>query len=57
VEGSGLGLSIAKWIAEMHRADLSVPSSENKGTTIQGVFSFCEARQQTCDKSNLWKTN
>ena len=38
VEGSGLGLSIAKWIAEMHQANLSVVSETNKGTTFQIVF-------------------
>ena len=39
VEGSGLGLSIAKWIAEMHHANLSVASEVNEGTTFQIVFS------------------
>jgi signal transduction histidine kinase len=43
VEGSGLGLSIAKWIAEMHHANLSVTSEANKGTTFQLVFRICEA--------------
>jgi signal transduction histidine kinase len=43
VEGSGLGLSIAKWIAEMHHANLSVASEENKGTTLEIVFPLFEA--------------
>jgi signal transduction histidine kinase len=43
VEGSGLGLSIAKWIAEMHHASLSVVSEKNKGTTLEIVFSLFEA--------------
>jgi signal transduction histidine kinase len=43
VEGSGLGLSISKWIAEMHHANLSVTSEANKGTTFQLVFRICEA--------------
>ena len=34
VEGSGLGLSIAKWIADMHHAQLVVASAENRGTTV-----------------------
>jgi signal transduction histidine kinase len=38
VEGSGLGLSIAKWIAEMHHADLLVISEASKGTTFRLVF-------------------
>lgn len=42
VEGSGLGLSIAKWIAEMHHANLSVGSEEKKGTTFWIVFPLFE---------------
>lgn len=38
VEGSGLGLSIARWIADMHRASLRVSSVENAGTTFSVVF-------------------
>ncbi len=38
VEGSGLGLSIAKWIAEMHRAHLSVASAVHSGTTFEVTF-------------------
>ncbi len=45
VEGAGLGLAIAKWIAEMHHAELSVVSMEYKGTTFQVVFPLCEAWQ------------
>ena len=33
-----MGPPIAKWIAEIHRADLSVSSEEEKGTTFQVVF-------------------
>jgi len=43
VEGNGLGLAIAKWIAEMHQAQLSVASEEDKGTTFQIVFPLCRA--------------
>ena len=42
VEGSGLGLAIAKWIAEMHHAELSVASTENKGTTFTVLFLLCD---------------
>ncbi len=38
VDGAGLGLSIAKWIAEVHRATISVQSKEGHGTTFQIVF-------------------
>jgi heavy metal sensor kinase len=38
VEGSGLGLSIAKWIADTHRARLSVASIEHAGTTVRVAF-------------------
>ncbi|MGA3127194.1 MAG: ATP-binding protein [Candidatus Korobacteraceae bacterium] len=43
VEGSGLGLSIAKWITEMHHANLSVTSETSKGTTFRIVFPRFEA--------------
>jgi signal transduction histidine kinase len=38
VEGSGLGLSIAGWIAQAHQATLSVESQENAGSTFRIVF-------------------
>jgi heavy metal sensor kinase len=38
VEGSGLGLSIAKWIAEMHQAGLAVVSTEKSGTMFSVKF-------------------
>lgn len=41
IEGAGLGLSIAKWIAEMHHADLTVASELNKGTVFELVFPIC----------------
>jgi heavy metal sensor kinase len=40
VEGSGLGLSIAKWIAKVHQATLSVESKENVGSTFRIDFSL-----------------
>jgi heavy metal sensor kinase len=38
VEGNGLGLAIAKWIAETHRAELSVESEEGVGTSFTILF-------------------
>jgi signal transduction histidine kinase len=43
VEGNGLGLAIAKWIAEMHHADLSVTSQEHHGTSFRLAFSPVDA--------------
>jgi signal transduction histidine kinase len=38
VEGSGLGLSIATWIANVHQASLSADSKENEGSVSKIVF-------------------
>jgi heavy metal sensor kinase len=38
VEGGGLGLAIAKWIAEVHKAELFVDSEEHQGTVFRVVF-------------------
>jgi len=38
VQGAGLGLSIAQWIAKVHQASLSVESRENAGSSFQMVF-------------------
>lgn len=37
-EGAGLGLSIARWIADAHRAHIAVSSAERKGTRIEVTF-------------------
>jgi signal transduction histidine kinase len=36
--GSGLGLSIAKWIAELHRGHIEVASDLQKGSTFTVVL-------------------
>ena len=40
VEGNGLGLCIAQWIAESHRAQLTVQSEVQCGTAFQVSFPF-----------------
>ena len=37
-EGAGLGLSIARWIADVHRAHINVESHEREGTRIEVKF-------------------
>lgn len=37
-EGAGLGLSIARWIADAHRAHIEVSSAERSGTRIEVTF-------------------
>jgi signal transduction histidine kinase len=37
-EGAGLGLSIARWIADAHRARIEVSSAERSGTRIEVTF-------------------
>ena len=41
IDGAGLGLAIAKWIAEIHHADLTVASELRKGTVFQLVLPVC----------------
>lgn len=38
IEGCGLGLAIARWIANLHQAEISVVSTPNKGSTFLVVF-------------------
>ena len=38
VDGYGLGLSIAKSIADLHRAKIDVKSEEGKGTIFTVIF-------------------
>jgi signal transduction histidine kinase len=37
-EGTGLGLAIGKWIAEAHRAKITVRSRDREGTTFEVAF-------------------
>jgi heavy metal sensor kinase len=43
VEGSGLGLSIARWIADAHHAEIAVTSQRNQGTTVLITLPLCDA--------------
>jgi len=43
VEGTGLGLPIAKWIAEIHHVEISVFSEKCHGTTFKLAFPLAEA--------------
>jgi heavy metal sensor kinase len=45
VEGSGLGLSIAKWIANVHQASLSVESNANAGSVFTVAFPLLTGSQ------------
>ena len=36
--GAGLGLSIAKWIAELHQAELKLAKSDESGSTFSIIF-------------------
>lgn len=42
-DGAGLGLSIAKWIAEAHGADITVTSEQGEGTRATVRFGATEA--------------
>ena len=37
-EGAGLGLSIAKWIADLHQAEIQIKSGKGKGSTFKVIF-------------------
>ena len=51
VEGSGLGLSIATWIANVHQASLSADSKENAGSVFKIVFPLLAVDSRQPDAS------
>ena len=58
--GSGLGLSIAKWIADKHNAFFELLSYENLGTRISLVMPFSSeknAESEEQEKSNCQQIN
>jgi signal transduction histidine kinase len=52
VEGSGLGLSIATWIANVHQASLSADSKENAGSVFKIEFPLLAAASRQPDGSS-----
>ena len=51
VEGFGLGLSIATWIANVHSASLSADSQENVGSVFKIVFPLLAVDSREADAS------
>ena len=45
-EGAGLGLTIAKWIAERHGGSLTIESSGPRGTTFRVLLPVLAAVPQ-----------
>lgn len=48
--GNGLGLAIARWIAEAHRAELSVTSSPMRGSEFQIRFPVASTTLSAIEK-------
>jgi two-component system, OmpR family, sensor kinase len=48
--GSGLGLSIAKWVAQAHGGDIHVESEVNVGSTFTVVLPVLESEPKVVDK-------
>jgi signal transduction histidine kinase len=53
VEGSGLGLSIATWIANVHQASLSADSKQNAGSVFKIVFPLLAGDPRQPDPSQV----
>jgi signal transduction histidine kinase len=49
-EGAGLGLAIARWIADQHHAEIEITSQTEMGTVVRIVFA--QARIATGDTAN-----
>ena len=50
VEGSGLGLSIAMWIAEIHGASLAAESQENAGSIFRVGFRLLDGTASASER-------
>ena len=44
-EGSGLGLAIVKSIIEIHRGEIKILSTENKGTLVSISLPICDSNK------------
>ncbi|MGB4068286.1 MAG: PAS domain S-box protein [Nitrospira sp.] len=49
IAGAGLGLPIAKWIAEAHRGTISIASVLDQGTTVTVELPLCESQASPTD--------
>lgn len=52
IEGAGLGLAIAKWIAEVHQARLTVTSQLQQGTVFRLDVPVCSESAVSLQVSN-----
>jgi two-component system heavy metal sensor histidine kinase CusS len=54
--GNGLGLSIGRWIADAHGAELTVESTQQQGSVFQIKFPLKEStsRPELVSSSNVW---
>jgi two-component system, OmpR family, sensor kinase len=53
-DGAGLGLSIARWIAEAHKGTIDVQSEIGKGTTFRIVFPALERKKDSKVITKEW---
>jgi len=51
--GAGLGLSIAKWIAELHQAEIIIAQSDETGSTFSVRFPHESLTSETVENQNV----
>jgi Signal transduction histidine kinase len=52
-EGAGLGLSIARWIADMHRAEIDIDSAPGRGTRVEVRFPAADVPRSSGRRERL----
>ena len=52
-EGAGLGLSIARWIADAHRAEIEIDSAPGRGTRVDVRFPAADALHSSGGRDRL----
>jgi signal transduction histidine kinase len=52
-EGAGLGLSIARWIADAHRAEIEIDSAPGRGTRVEVRFSAADVPRSSGRRERL----